>query len=107
VARLTSEDDSCEIASYNKNLEILKDYLPDIVIAGAPLVYYHYLLSNKEIEPLRTKDVDIVVPNKLEKRAARTIDESLIETGFKPRFRSRHKPPVVSYEGNIEGYEIE
>lgn len=92
-----------------KTLEILKDYLPDIVIAGgwAPLIYYHYLLFNKEIEPLRTKDIDIVVPNKLEKKAARTIDESLIEAGFKPRFKSRHTPPVVSYEGNIEGSEVE
>jgi len=87
----------------------LKDYLPDIVIAGgwAPLIYYHYLLSNKELEPLRTKDIDIVVPNKLEKRAAKTIDESLIEAGFKPRFKSRHTPPAVSYEGNIEGSEVE
>ncbi len=92
-----------------KTLEILKDYLPDIVIAGgwAPLIYYHYLLSNKEIEPLRTKDIDIVVPNKLEKKAARTIDESLIEAGFKPRFKSRHTPPAVSYEGNIEGSVVE
>jgi len=92
-----------------KTLEILRDYLPDIVIAGgwAPLIYYHYLLSNKEIEPLRTKDIDIVVPNKLEKRPARTIDESLIEAGFKPRFKSRHTLPAVSYEGNIEGSEVE
>jgi len=92
-----------------KTLEILKDYLPDIVIAGgwAPLIYYHYLLSNKEIEPLRTKDIDIVVPNKLEKRAPSTIDESLIEAGFKPRFKSRHTPPAVSYEGNIEGSVVE
>lgn len=92
-----------------KTLEILKDYLPDIVIAGgwAPLIYYHFLLSNKEIEPLRTKDIDIVVPIKLEKKAARTIDESLIEAGFKPRFKSRHTPPAVSYEGNIEGCEVE
>ena len=92
-----------------KTLEILKDYLSDIVIAGGwtPLIYYHYLLSNKEIEPLRTKDIDIVVPNKLEKKAARTIDESLIEAGFKPRFKSRHTPPAVSYEGNIEGSIVE
>ena len=92
-----------------KTLEILRDYLPDIVIAGgwAPFIYYHYLISNKEIEPLRTKDIDIVVPNKLEKRAAKTIDESLTEAGFKPRFRSRHILPVVTYEGNVEGYEVE
>jgi len=43
-----------------KTLAILKDYLQDIVIAGgwAPLIYYHYLLSNKNLNPLRTKDID-------------------------------------------------
>ena len=56
---------------------------------------------------MRTKDIDIVVPNKLEKKAARTIDESLIEAGFKARFKSRHTPPAVSYVGNIEGSEVE
>ncbi len=45
-------------------LLILRDYLSDIVIAGgwAPFIYYQYLLSDKEREPLRTKDIDIIVP---------------------------------------------
>ena len=32
-----------------KTLTILEDYIQDIVIAGgwAPLIYYHYLLSDK------------------------------------------------------------
>jgi len=92
-----------------KALEILKDYLPDIVISGgwAPLVYYHYLLSKKEVEPLRTKDIDIVVPEKLAKRRNRTVDEILVAAGFKTKFKSRHIPPVVSYEGNIEGHDVE
>ncbi|MBL7084107.1 MAG: hypothetical protein ISS41_10855 [Candidatus Aminicenantes bacterium] len=92
-----------------KALEILKDYLPVIVISGgwAPLVYYHYLLSKKEVEPLRTKDIDIVVPEKLAKRRNRTVDEILAAAGFKTKFKSRHIPPVVSYEGNIEGHDVE
>lgn len=88
---------------------ILRDYLPDIVISGgwAPLIYYHYLLSKKDIEPLRTRDIDIVVPEKIKKRADKTIDELLIEAGLKSTFKSLHIPPAISYEGNIEGYEVE
>ena len=38
-----------------KALSILEDYLQDIVIAGgwAPLIYYHYLLDDKNLKPLR------------------------------------------------------
>lgn len=48
-----------------KALSILEDYLQDIVIAGGwtPLIYYHYLLSDKSLTPLKTKDIDIVVPS--------------------------------------------
>jgi hypothetical protein len=90
-------------------LVILKDYLSDIVIAGgwAPLIYYHYLLSDKNIRSLRTKDIDIVVPESLKKRREKTINELLLEAGFKPKFKSLHTPPVVSYEGIIGNYEVE
>lgn len=85
-------------------LVILRDYLPDIVISGgwAPLIYYHYLLSKKGIEPLRTKDIDIVVPEKIKKRAGKTLDELLIEAGLRPTFKSLNIPPAISYEGNLE-----
>ena len=60
-----------------KTLAILEDYIQDIIISGgwAPLIYYHYLLSDKNLNPLRTKDIDIVVPSKLKKTADKTIDE--------------------------------
>jgi len=92
-----------------KTLVILKDYLFDIVIAGgwAPLIYYHYLLLDKSIRPLRTKDIDIVVPERLKKRKEKTVNELLLEAGFKPKFKSLHTPPVVSYEGIIGDYEVE
>jgi hypothetical protein len=92
-----------------KTLAILKDYLQDIVIAvgWAPLIYYHYLLSNKNLNPLRTKDIDIVIPSKLEIVSDRTIDKLLIMAGLKAKFRSLHTPPVIHYEGNIEGCEVE
>jgi hypothetical protein len=90
-------------------LVILKDYLSDIVIAGgwAPLIYYHYLLSDKNIRSLRTKDIDIVVPESLKKRREKTVNELLLEAGFKPKFKSLHTLPVVSYEGIIGNYEVE
>jgi len=90
-------------------LLILRDYLSDIVIAGgwAPFIYYQYLLSDKEREPLRTKDIDIIVPERLKTKSNKTIDEILIEAGFKINFKSRHSPPVVSYEGTIGEFEVE
>lgn len=90
-------------------LVILKDYLSDIVIAGgwAPLIYYHYILSDKNIRSLRTKDIDIVVPESLKKRREKTINELLLEAGFKHKFKSLDTPPVVSYEGIIGSYEVE
>lgn len=92
-----------------KALSILEDYLQDIVITGgwAPLIYYHYLLSDKKLIPLMTKDIDIVVPSKLKIIANKTIDELLAKAGLKPTFRSLHIPPVIHYEGNIEGCEVE
>jgi hypothetical protein len=92
-----------------KTLSILEDYLQDIVIAGgwAPLIYYHYFLSDKNLNPLRTKDIDIVVPSKLKIIASKTIDELLVKAGLKSNFKSIHIPPVIHYEGNIEGCEVE
>ncbi|TET69356.1 MAG: hypothetical protein E3J56_09790 [Candidatus Aminicenantes bacterium] len=90
-------------------LLILRDYLSDIVIAGgwAPLIYYHYLVSDKTREPLRTKDIDIVVPERLEKKSNKTIDKILTEAGFKINFRSRHSIPIVSYVGTIGDFKVE
>lgn len=92
-----------------ETLSILEDYLSDIVIAGGwvPLVYYHYLLSDKTREPLRTKDIDIVVPENLKKRKNKTVDSILTEAGFKTSFKSHHTPPVISYEGTIGDFEVE
>jgi len=96
-------------SEFFETLSIIKDYLPDIVIAGgwAPLIYYHYLLSDKTRVPLRTVDIDIVVPGKLRKRKSKTIDTLLTEAGFKTRFKSRHQPPVISYEGKIGDFDAE
>ena len=92
-----------------ETLSILEDYLSDIVVAGgwAPLIYYHYLLSDKTREPLRTTDIDIVVPENLKKRKNKTVDAILTEAGFKTCFKSLHTPPVISYEGTMGEFEVE
>jgi len=47
-----------------KTLGLLKPYLSEVVIGGGwvPLIYYHYLLGKMEVEPIRTKDIDLFVP---------------------------------------------
>ena len=92
-----------------RTLWILRDYLPELVIGGgwAPLIYHHYLIGDKSSEPIRTKDIDILVPEKLPVIGAKKVDELLLEAGLEPVFRSRGTPPVVSYEGDIDGYEVE
>lgn len=46
-------------------------------------------------------------PSELKIIANKTIDELLVNAGLKPNFRSLHTPPVIHYEGNIEGCEVE
>lgn len=48
---------------------------------------------------MRTKDIDIIVPNKLEKRAARTIDESFSE--FKKNY---HTSCLGRFLRNLNAY---
>ena len=47
-----------------KSLALLKDYLSEILVIGGwvPYLYYQYYLKDKNIQPLLTKDVDIVLP---------------------------------------------
>ena len=92
-----------------RTLWILRGYLPELVIGGgwAPLIYHHYLIGDKSSEPIRTKDIDILVPEELPVIGDKKVDELLLEAGLEPVFRSRGTPPVVSYEGDIEGYEVE
>ena len=92
-----------------KTLWILKDYLGEIVVGGGwvPLIYYHYLLGDKSKEPIRTFDLDLMVNANLSVIGPKTVDELLSEAGFKAVFRSKDTPPVIHYEGTVDGQEIE
>jgi hypothetical protein len=96
-------------AGFLKTLWIIRDYLSEIVIGGGwvPLIYYHYLLADKSRETIRTRDIDLMVKLKLPVIGSKTVDQLLVEAGFKPNFKGRESPPVICYEGNIDGHEVE
>lgn len=96
-------------AGFLKTLWIIRDYLSEIVIGGGwvPLIYYHYLLADKSKEPIRTRDIDLMVKVKLPVIGSKTVDQLLVEAGFRPNFKSRETPPVICYEGNIDGHAVE
>jgi len=92
-----------------KTLWILRDYLSVIVIGGGwvPLIYYHYLLADKSRMPIMTRDIDLFVDTKIPVVGKTLLNTLLLNAGFEPVFKSTDIPPVVHYEGIIEGQEVE
>jgi hypothetical protein len=92
-----------------KTLWILRDYLSVIVIGGGwvPLIYYHYLLADKSRMPIMTRDIDLFVDTKIPIVGETLVNSLLLNAGFEPVFKSSDIPPVVYYEGIIEGQEVE
>ena len=92
-----------------KTLWIIRDYLSVIVVGGGwvPLIYYHYVLADKSKEPIRTRDLDLLVDLELPVIGSKTVDQLLLEAGFEPVFKSSDTPPVIRYEGTIAGQEVE
>lgn len=92
-----------------KTIRLLRPYLSEFVIGGGwvPLIYYHYVLEKTEVEPVRTKDIDLFVPESVPRIGAQTIDQLLLQAGFKVVFKSQDIPPAIAYEGDIDGYEVE
>ena len=97
------------VSGFLKTLWILKEYLPVIVIGGgwAPFIYHRYLLGNKSHEPIRTQDIDFLVPATVPVIGQKTVDQVLVEAGFEAVFKSRDIPPLIHYEGNIENMDVE
>jgi hypothetical protein len=96
-------------AGFLKALWILRDYLPVIVVGGGwvPLLYYHYLVADKSREPIGTRDIDLLVDTRVPVLGGKSVDRLLLEAGFRAVFRSSDTPPVVHYEGTIEGEDVE
>lgn len=97
------------IIGFLRTLQILKDYLPMIVVGGgwAPFIYYRYLLGEKNHDFIRTSDIDFMVQTKVPIIGVKTVDQLLEEAGLKAVFKSRDIPPLIHYEGDIDGMEVE
>lgn len=93
------------MAGLYKTLIILRDYLPEIVVGGgwAPFLYDRYLFKNRHSEPVFTRDIDFMVKPKIPIIGQKTVDRLLVEAGLRAKFKSRENPPVIHYEGTIEG----
>ena len=88
-------------------LRILASYSEDLVLVGGwvPSLYARHLGLEARV-PLFTRDIDLAVPRSLNTRE-RTVDDLLKEAGLEDRFKSRLKPPAVSYVGTLDGSEVE
>ena len=96
-------------AGFLKTLWILREYLSVIVVGGGwvPFLYYHYLVADKSREPIRTRDIDLLVETRVPVLGGKSVDGLLLEAGFRSVFRSSDRPPVIHYEGTIESEDVE
>jgi hypothetical protein len=89
-------------------LSLLEPHLPDIVLVGG---WVPYLMESRHLdgppsEPLLTRDIDIAVPREL-RTGGGDIDQLLRRSGLEYSYRSMFDPPVVSFVGTLDGYEVE
>ncbi|MCK5452990.1 MAG: hypothetical protein KAJ16_01440 [Calditrichia bacterium] len=91
-----------------KTLILLKDYLPVIVLGGGwvPLMYQQYFLGNKSIFPILTKDIDLLVNNKVPVIKGVRIDTILTGAGLEQTFYGSGIQPIIHYNGKIGADEI-
>ena len=89
-------------AGFLKTLWVLRDYLSVIVVGGGwvPLLYYHYLVADKSREPIRTRDIDLLVDIQVPRVGEKSVDRLLLEAGFKATFKSSDTPPVMHYDSH-------
>ena len=89
-------------------LSLLEPHLSDVVLVGG---WVPYLMSSQypdaaPSEPLLTKDIDIAVPREL-RAGGDSIDRRLRESGLEYSYRSMVDPPVASFVGTLDGFEVE
>lgn len=92
-----------------KTLVVLREYLPEIVVGGGwvPFLYHRYLFQDCKREPIFTRDIDLMVRPKVPVIGYKTIDMVLFEAGLETVFKSTGNPPLIHYEGLIDGVEVE
>lgn len=93
-----------------KTLTVLRPYLQQIVIGGGwvPFLYYRFLVKNRELTSVLTRDIDFMVGHQVPIVGPQTIDEILTkEAKLTTAFKGIENPAVIHYEGAIDGVEIE
>ena len=93
-----------------KTLSILQPYLDHMVIIGgwAVYIYHYYYASNPPpVTPLGTLDIDFAVQKKIPLQYPKSIDQLLIEAGYKPILGLDANPPAVKYKLENANIEIE
>jgi hypothetical protein len=90
-------------------LVILRSYLSEIVIGGgwAPFLYYRYLVGDRNHDPVLTRDIDLMVKHHVPTFGSKTIDELLTKANLEAKFKTLDTPPIIHYEGTIEGVDVE
>ena len=80
-------------------MKVLSPYLDEIVIVGGwvPFLYNRYGQMPSPHPLLRTMDIDVVVPRRVEEHGRPTIDDLLSRAGYQARV-SGSDVPVVKYE---------
>lgn len=90
-------------------LVILRSYLSEIVIGGGwvPFLYYRYLVGDRNHDPVLTSDIDLMVKHHVPIFGSKTIDDLLTEANLEAKFKTLDTPPIIHYEGTIEGVNVE
>jgi predicted nucleotidyltransferase len=97
------------VRSFFSTLAILRSYLPQFVVAGgwAPFLYYRYYVKDRTHIPILTSDMDLMVNQNVSIVGSKTIDQLLTEAQFSTAFKTKDTPPIIHYEGAIEGVAVE
>ncbi len=97
-----------DVLSLLRTIEVLAPYLDEMVIVGGwvPFLYNRYGQMPSRHPLLRTMDIDVAVPRRVNERGRPTIDELLSRAGYQARV-SGSDVPVVKYELTSPVTEIE
>ena len=90
-------------------LQLLRDYLDQIIIGGgwSQILFFKYHLRDTEKFNLFTKDYDLLVSQKVNIKGNKTVNKILTDAGLSPVFLGKSTPPIIHYEGEVFGKEVE
>jgi len=101
---------SLEDKIISKFLDSLGPWSKLVIIGGGfALFVYKLYLSNQKLKnfPIRTQDIDSLLPRKVPAISKKNIAHYLHRAGFKPIFKDLDIPATESYIKTVDGVEIE